>query len=845
MAKQILFELTASEEKAVQALRRLEAQERRTGQSMAAGSKQTGGEIAANFAAGLDQIAKHGAVTKSKLIREFKGIGPEGKTIAESLGQHFTNQMGAAGKKSVGDLITELQKIDPAAAKVALDAAAELKRVDDSFTLTQVHDQLRDVGGIAQVQADELTRILIDADDRAGREMNDVVAKINKIDPESKTAGDQLERHIREASTTAGNHVAEASNRLREFGPAGEAAADELERHFDTAESKVKGSIDSMVDRLRTFSPAAASAANELDRRMKTSTDKSRANFKAMSIDAASHIRDIAGAYVGIHEAIELVIELNRKVMETNEAAFESLTDRAGGDRRLLQVSTDADDYQTLRKRADRLSIDHGIGRDEARELVFSARSEKFEGAEDYIASNAQVVDVKAGAKVSGQLPALFGREGLTPQQAMVLTLNTASFSKEDNETIARVLPTAAAGGALAGSSAAEVAALVSVLSSRYKTADTASDRVNAFGAMVAGDKKSGLAGLGVVGALKKLRSMDEADRSKALGGSQELQLFYAIATEELSKVSEQTAANQKAMSLAGTDRSIIAMKRSAANADPRLRSMKRVASEKNRLEVERENRRAITEGDRQAEEYAALADAEIAQESGTQIALAESLGGWERTLGVGDGSTSRNLVIGGDSLPKRLFAGYNDLSNELRTIEMGGVTFDERNEVARVQSGMDKIEAEIRRLDRSRVGVPELFDTANEAGGVVDAIRNPSGLDFFAPTGPQAERHAERIDRIRSLFLGRAAGADDELGTRVADAAERQAKAAEEAATEAKRTADAAERTADAAEASAKANDQTARNTNGRQMFPEMIRTDAGRNPGAQPPSQSTLTGG
>ena len=164
---------------------------------------------------------------------------------------------------------------------------------------------------------------------------------------------------------------------------------------------------------------------------------------------------------------------------------------------------------------------------------MFSARSENFESAVDAIASNAQVIDINSQAGVAGQIPTLFKNEGLTGEQAIDATLAGAQASRLTFEQIGSALPSASEGASAAGSKSFEAIAGLSVLASEFKSADTAADRMKAYGTAISLDQgnadagRESLSGLGLQEATRRLLEMTEEQQRDFLGGSAEVNVAF------------------------------------------------------------------------------------------------------------------------------------------------------------------------------------------------------------------------------------------------------------------------------------------------------------------------------
>lgn len=212
-----------------------------------------------------------------------------------------------------------------------------------------------------------------------------------------------------------------------------------------------------------------------------------------------------------------------------NKASKEALDSQKAtqpGDQRLVQVSKDEKDALSLMKRADDAALSSGVDRNKSRNILFTARSEGFEPAYEAIMASSRVVDPEAQSVVAGKLPTIFN-QSIKPLEAVSMTLKAAQASNLSFEQIASVAPSAAEGAALLGAGPEETLGVLSVMSAKFKSPETAADRIKAFSAGLAIDPE--FKGLGLVKSYEKLAGMTEEDRSKILGGSQEMNVGYKI----------------------------------------------------------------------------------------------------------------------------------------------------------------------------------------------------------------------------------------------------------------------------------------------------------------------------
>lgn len=265
----------------------------------------------------------------------------------------------------------------------------------------------------------------------------------------------------------------------------------------------------------------------------------------------------VAAGYMGWDAAIRVAAGAFQFMRQEADAAMASATRLTDARRRLVQVTTSEADLKNLERLADEMSAKYGVGRETTRQILFSARSEGFEDFARELIASSRVIAPEAAATAAGQIPGLFPGRGLTPAQSVNAALVAAQQSRLDFEQLVRSLPGAAEGAGMAGAGPAETMALASVLASRFKSGETAADRIKAFGTRVALDPA--LAGRGVLQAVRDLQAASEERRQEFLGTSQELNTAFVTIGQELSVIEQRQRQIQDAIGAAGTARSALA----------------------------------------------------------------------------------------------------------------------------------------------------------------------------------------------------------------------------------------------------------------------------------------------
>lgn len=285
---------------------------------------------------------------------------------------------------------------------------------------------------------------------------------------------------------------------------------------------------------LKTIGKASRQAAVEEARRDREAR-RAAAEQSAAWKRVGGEIRGMVGGYASLAGAVRLVGQAFQFAKQQSDSGLASMRQMLPARQRLAQVATSSADLKTLRGRADVLAQMGGISREQASGLVFSARSEGFEGALSFIARAAPLLSVDAQATAAGQLKGLFPSKPVSSEQAIAGAFVGAQASRLNAEELLRSLPQAGEGVNQAGGDAAEAIAALSVLSSRFKSGDVAADRIKNLGSKLSLDERT--SGRGFLGGFDALMGMDEAGRRDFLGDSVELNSAFKAMSEELGTI--------------------------------------------------------------------------------------------------------------------------------------------------------------------------------------------------------------------------------------------------------------------------------------------------------------------
>jgi hypothetical protein len=310
------------------------------------------------------------------------------------------------------------------------------------------------------------------------------------------------------------------------------------------------------------------------------------------SLDDISNVKfdfDIGNALVtaaSVGKAIEMATAAWELYSKARDDALRSQEGLSDPNRRLAQIATDADDLSNMQQRADAASIATGVSRDVAREVLFSAMSEGFADEFEDLLNFNQVVDPRSSAVVAGQVPALFGGQ-IKPLESVSLIEAVAKKSRLNFEQMATSMPAASEGAAILGATPEETASALSVLASRFKSGETAADRLKAFGVAAGLDDR--FKGKGFIETVSILESMPEDDRKDFLGKGAELNVAYETLKQDKGIITARTSEMQAERAAFAAGGGAIRDQQAIVTENPSANNLRRVEIAKNQAEVARE----------------------------------------------------------------------------------------------------------------------------------------------------------------------------------------------------------------------------------------------------------------
>ena len=293
----------------------------------------------------------------------------------------------------------------------------------------------------------------------------------------------------------------------------------------------------------------------EVDRTREKMLRAEEAQQQVVGEPAQNRLDRFVGKWGAVAAGIGVAVQGLQEFKRVKDEALQESTTLQDSRKLLAQVSSG--DFLQLDQRAD--SVAGSLTREEARRLLFQARSQGFERDFEFVAGLDPILDANVAGGVAGKVTNLFqGR--LSSRQAIEGTFAAAQASDSDFSKIAEVLPIIAANADAIKATPQEQLGAISVLSEAFKSAETAATRIAALESRFAQrgeefdlDPKSGLLG-GVRGAVETL---DDQELKKFLGESREVNEAFNAIVSRFQQIEDRTTFISESIDKAGTDQAL------------------------------------------------------------------------------------------------------------------------------------------------------------------------------------------------------------------------------------------------------------------------------------------------
>lgn len=206
------------------------------------------------------------------------------------------------------------------------DALAKVQRANDQ-ALKGLLGDLKTLGPEGAAAADALKGHFVDAGKAGFRSFDQILDQIKAIDPAAAEAAAAARTALNESANSAEAQFHQVLDEMKALGPAGRMAADEIKSKLVAAGKLSERSIADIAKAFDKIDPEAAKAANAVIANMKRGTTESAGMFKSFGQSAIAEISGIAGAYIGVQEAIsavnEFLTEQRQRVLDVAAAQTE------------------------------------------------------------------------------------------------------------------------------------------------------------------------------------------------------------------------------------------------------------------------------------------------------------------------------------------------------------------------------------------------------------------------------------------------------------------------------------------------------------------------------------------
>ena len=537
-----------------------------------------------------------------------------------------------------------------------------------------------------QVLRDRIAAVEL-AGEREGASAEEVRHTIDRLISkyrESETAAIEAARKGTEAYKEEQREIGKGVAKVNEL----KAANQTLEAQYD----EIKGTMKAAFNAGKISAKELETATGQLKREQ---IEAAKSQKKAFGQSAVDQISAYATGVISVGAAFGLARKAIAFYNEERERATGETDDLSDTRTALRQISKG--DFDKLEQRADALATDKdlGITREEARKLIFAARSTGFEGEERTVAAADPVIPAEVGAAFAGEFRKFFSKEGLSIESAFNTALAGAA---ESQFNISQLLPQVrtAAQGAIAGGESSDVVAATSVLADNF--GKSVGDRIRALGVKLATNDQT--KGLNLIDAVKKLADDPEL-RKSIVKDSSELKAV-------VSKFIERGGTIQRA------DKRIEAEQRKVGDAGLIGKAVKEAtdtSTQSGRIESSRRERIAAEQSRRKAEEEklsSGANQARAAREEAAEEALKNGQNAVQRAAGSA-GSAAISLITNDQTSIKE---GASFFSNPFEFFDSN----------ARAVGKRKRAEAELQRLD-------ERFDFQQETGINVPASKDSSQI--------------------------------------------------------------------------------------------------------------------
>ena len=299
------------------------------------------GEVDASFAeVGHKAIASLEAADKaakfSQTKQELNSLGGEFSVMAKNIEANLAGSFEESVVKA-NELVAKMKELDPSAAeRIEAGIRNARKEIEDAKFET-LQKQLAQSGDEGRELADVIGKDLKQATLDAEGGMQGILDKIVQMRPETEASVQKYKEASAEAAKFSEGKYAEVLETLRKGDPIAKQVAATLKRELVDAGEIVERSFEEMIAPLDKIDPKAAEAARRLKSEAEDAANKSESVFDKFGKSAVAKITAIAGAYIGVQEAIQATNRLLREQEDILKDAAEQQMDLAGAQQEAIK----------------------------------------------------------------------------------------------------------------------------------------------------------------------------------------------------------------------------------------------------------------------------------------------------------------------------------------------------------------------------------------------------------------------------------------------------------------------------------------------------------------------------
>lgn len=308
-------------------------------------------------------------------------------------------------------------------------------------------------------------------------------------------------------------------------------------------EAKLWRSFQKIVAGQKQVEDGFAKIGKKADETGKRVDNSQQITQKTFGGNALSMLTNYAAGLGTVGTAVGFVTAAFQKLNQEQQKSIQLGEQKTDSNIRLNQIANSPAQLKALQGQRDELAQKYGVDPRKVAGVQFDAYSNGFQDDIGNIIAANQAYDVAAMSDIAGRQ--FFKEHKLSPMQAINLVGMASKQSRLSFEQMTPAMIGAAEGAKQTTTTPTQLAAIVSALATEYKSGETAGDRVKAFGSHVGLAAKMGDARFAQKSMLESvdiLRAMDDKERAKVLGSSQEVNAVYSDLVKNQAEIQRREA---------------------------------------------------------------------------------------------------------------------------------------------------------------------------------------------------------------------------------------------------------------------------------------------------------------